>query len=922
MADAAVSILFEKLSALLIQEASLHCGIRNEVEEIKLELDSMRAFLRDADRRKDSHEGVRAWVRQVRDAAHSVEDIIDEFLYHIDSRPRGGFMGFLQNAIFFPKKVLYRRRLASLLQDTKGKIRSISERRIRYGINQIEGGTSNSYDAGEEWQRDVETSLSTRDDDIVGMQGEIACIVQWLVEGEPRRVVIAVTGMGGLGKTTLVTKAYDNQQVRKHFDCCACVSVSQIMNVEELLRSIIKQLHEAKKEVAPGEIATMGAGELRRMVKRYLQSKKYVVLLDDVWSINDWDKLSSVFPDCSCGSRLMVTTRDAGVASALGEGTNRVCKLQPLNEEEAWELFCRKAFWNESCPSELRPLARTLVEKCEGLPLAIVALGGLMSTKGRSLHEWRGVYNKLSWELSNNDMLKNMYSILLLSFYHLPFYLKHCFMYCSMFPEDYPIRRKRLMRLWVAEGFVQERGRMTMEDVAEDYLKELIQRSMLQVMTTNECGRVKACRVHDLMREVALSLSNEGNFSMRYDGQEARHLAKVRRISVQHNGETVQKNIKGLSHLRSLFVFEKKIPFSSSLCAMASSFRLLKVLNLEGVPIESVPDELAALFGLRYLNLRRTKVRVLPKYIERLQNLQTLDVRHTKIERLPRGVVKLKKLRHLFIYKINDERMWKFDYISSIQVPERICNITGLQSLAFVSAEEGEMVKRIGNLSQLRRLGVLRVRSSDGPELCTSIAKMNQLVRLGVEAVSKDEPLKLESLSPHPPPLLQKLGLNGHLEKVPGWFGSLTNLTHLCLGWSKLRTDDLLPCLGALPNLVFLQLIKAYEGQQLWFLGGWFPKLKKLYIWDSTRLARIMIEEGAMPSIQEMNLARCEQMKTLPQGLEYLTGLHLLSFDEMPLELVERLRIKDGNEEDLRKVRHIPVIRHEFWKEERWLELD
>ncbi|XP_058082325.1 disease resistance protein RPM1-like [Magnolia sinica] len=915
MAEIVVQLLFEKLSVLLTQEASLLSGVRNEVEKIMQELHSMQAFLRDADRRKDSNERVRTWVQQVREAAYDVEDIIDKFVYHMDRPRRGGVRGFLVKTVRIPKNIYYRHWLATRLQETNSSIRNISEIKVRYGLNQIEEGTS-SNDDREMWQRDVETSLFKEDVDIVGMKKELGLIDRWLVEEEDRLMVISVRGMGGVGKTTLVTKAYKNQQVKKHFDFYACVSISQTLKIDELLRSIIKQLLEATEEAVPNDLAAKDAHELRRMVRRHLQSKKYLTVLDDVWSTNDWNKISDIFPDSKCGSRLIVTTRDARVGFAMGE-RSRVCELQSLQQEEAWELFCNKAFQNERCPTDLYPLARSIVEKCEGLPLAIVTMGSLLSSKGKSALEWRLVYNSLSWHLENEGMLQPINRILLLSFYDLPFRLKHCFLYCCMFPEDYIIQRKRLIRLWMAEGFVEDTGKITMEEVAEFYMKELIYHNILQVVETNGSGRVKACRMHDIVREVALCLCDEEKFFMRYNEQQGKG-GKVRRMSIHNSEETIQLSMN-ISGLHSLLVFDRSTSFSSSLSTIVSSVILLRVLNLEGVPIESIPDELTKLFNLRYLNLRNTNVRELPKSFGRLRNLQTLDVRDTKLERLPSGIVKLQKLRHLFFYRIEDANAGSFDLSSRKQVPVGICNITSLQSLVNIEAEEGEIVKQVGNLTQLRRFGISKVRTVSGAHLCDSIKKMKHLVRLSVMATREEETLQLEALSPNPPPCLQKLALYGTLENVPGWFSSLGNLTHLWLYWSKLREEDLLSSLHALPYLVYLSLRKAYEGQQFCFRNGWFPKLKRLYFLHLTQLNQVVIEKGALPSIEELDLFGCSELKTLPEGIEYLTGLQKLCLIDMPVELTKRLQLEDGSEEDCRKVGHIPIIECGQTTDEGWI---
>ncbi|XP_058112903.1 disease resistance protein RPM1-like [Magnolia sinica] len=908
MAESVVQFLLENLSALLNEEVSLLKGVRKELKEIMKELDRMRALLRDADRRKDSNEEMKTWVGEVRDAAHDVEDIIDEFLYRMDRPRRGGFKGFLVDIIHIPKNICDRHQFAMRLQETKVTVQNIFQRRP----SQIEEVTRSS-DVSKLWQRDVETSVFKADNDIVGMKKEIDLIVGWLVEEEKRRTVISVTGMGGVGKTTLVAKAYKNNQVKKLFDCYACVSVSQSLKIDELLRSIIKQLLEAKKEVVQNDLDTKDVGQLGRIVRGLLESKKYLIILDDVWTMNDWNKLNDIFSDCGCGSRLVVTTRASDVASAAGKGS-RVCKLPLLDQEEAWVLFCKEAFRSEPCPLELEPFARSIVEKCEGLPLAIVAMSGLLSLRDKTALEWNRIYKNLSWQLTNNQMLEPVKNILLLSFYDLPYRLKHCFLYCCMFSEDYLINHNKLIRFWVAEGFVEETGKITMEEAAEDYLNELIHRNILQVVEKKAFGKLKAYRMHDIVREVAISVSHEEKFCMKYNELQAGQNGKVRRMSIHSSGEINHSSV-GMTHLRSLMVFDGNMSFSSALNMMASSFRLLRVLNLRGIPIESIPDEVTNMFNLRYLNLRKTKVRELPESLWKLQNLQTLDVMNTELERLPSGIVKLRKLRHLFFCRITVKLYDDFDFISSIQVPIRICNLTNLQTLFFIEEKEGEFVKQVGNLTQLRSLGISKVREIDGAELCNSIGKMKHLQELDVIASTEEETLQLEALSPNTPPFLQKLYLNGRLEKVPRWLNSLVNLTSLVLNWSKLREEDPLSSIQALPNLMYLYLQNAYEGQQLCFRDGRFTKLRNLYLRDMKQLNRIVIEKGALASIQELILFNCEGLKTLPEGIEYLTGLQELRLRGTPMELTDKLKLKGGSEEDRRKVRHIPIIQRVQWRE-------
>ena len=168
MAYGAVIILLYKLTSILLQEASLLGDAHDEIEEIKLELESMRSFLKDAKRRMERSESVENWVRQVREVAYEAEDIIDEFMHHNDKeKHKSGFKGIAKEIVHFPKNITARHQIATKLPKIKVKVREISDRRKRYGFDKLDEGTSN-YMSRESWQHCAESSIFFGEDEIVG----------------------------------------------------------------------------------------------------------------------------------------------------------------------------------------------------------------------------------------------------------------------------------------------------------------------------------------------------------------------------------------------------------------------------------------------------------------------------------------------------------------------------------------------------------------------------------------------------------------------------------------------------------------------------------------------------------------------------------------------------------------------------------
>ncbi|PRQ50628.1 putative P-loop containing nucleoside triphosphate hydrolase, leucine-rich repeat domain, L [Rosa chinensis] len=378
--------------------------------------------------------------------------------------------------------------------------------------------------------------------------------------------IVSVVGMGGSGKTTLVAKIFNIDIVKRHFNCYAWITVTQTYVIEDLFRSLIKQFHEARKEEVLRDIDMMSFRELVEILVNFLNSKKYLVVLDDVWDINLWAQIRVSLQHRQLGSRVVLTTRNDDIASYAFGVASHVHHIQPLGKKNTWELFCKETFSThpiKSCPLELEPFARELVGKCNGFPLAIVALGGLMSSK-KSRSEWSNVCNSLNWHLRNVPLLGSMQSILLLNFNDL---------------------------LWIAEGFVEHVKGVTLEVIVDRYLSELCFSSMLQVVERNEEGRPKQCRMHDVMRELALSTSEKEKFCAVYDGKD--EAIEARRLSFQFEREI--KSSTGISQLRSILVFVKET-------TLPSDCKFLRVLDLaENMSITKLLDDLGYLFNLRYI---------------------------------------------------------------------------------------------------------------------------------------------------------------------------------------------------------------------------------------------------------------------------------------------------------------------------------
>ncbi|GLT52978.1 hypothetical protein SLA2020_262800 [Shorea laevis] len=859
MAEIVVTYVLDNLTSLMQEEVQLLKGVKEAADSIADELENIKAFLRAADEMEERTPQLDVWVKQVRDVAYEIEDALDE--YRLRLKPHTGHDLHASLAKIVPsiKNLKARHQIGSEILRIRSRFASISEGHQRF---KSETNLLDSKIAAQTWRDRRQDGLLLEEADLVGIEKPKKQLISWLIQADTGRELVSVVGMGGLGKTTLAKKVYDDAQVKLHFKYRTWLFVSQSFKMEDLLKDMLQQLYKVKRKPVPQGVDSMSNDQLRTKIKSFLQQKRYLIVLDDVWHIDDWDAIKYAFPN-NDGSRVMLTTRNSEIASASCKDFNgKIHPLNPLSLEESRTLFCRKTFGDNNCPPDSKTLTENILGRCEGLPLAIVALSGVLATKDR-IEQWDLIQRCLADELEENVRLNSMGKILSLSYNDLPYYLKSCFLYFSVFPENHVIDQMRLIRLWVAEGFVKEKEGMTLEEVAESYLYELLHRSLIQVAETTSEGRIKTCRIHDLLRCAG----------------------KPEHLSAS-----------------SLLMFRRldSLSESSEPISFPLDYRLLKVLDLRGASLEIFPNEIVKLLLLKYLSLRATKIKTIPSSIKNLQNLETLDLKDSYVTVLPVEISQLQKLRHLLVYRYEIE---SYAHINSKY---------GFKAMP-TNRKSPVLAKAL-----LRRGGSRRQRANERARKAES-APAAKHCEVQKRKWEEDEIIDLGNLS-SPPPFLQRLYLTGRLEKLPHWIPSLRSLAKVSLKWSQLRDDyDPLQSLQDLPNLVHLEFLQAYEGDTLLFKAEGFQKLKVLGLDNMDGLKTVTVEMGAMPLLEKLILQRCKLLHRLPSGIEHLSKLKLLEFFDMPFELIMTLRPeKEGGDGDYWKVENVPEINSTYWRDGGW----
>ncbi|KAG2664420.1 hypothetical protein I3843_16G078300 [Carya illinoinensis] len=883
MAEYVVSLVLDKIATQLIDEAVSLSEVCRQVEWIQDELRRIQCFLKDADAKQDGDERIRNWIADIRDVAYDSDDVID--IYILKMAQQRKFMCFDRHP-FMLGRFIARHKINRQITKVKTKIQHINYSRGTYGIENLgRGGEATGLAVGRLREK-RRSSAHAREDDTVGLVEDMNKLEARVIHGEPRRSVISIIGMAGLGKTTLSKKIYHSSFIRKHFDCCAWVYVSQEYRVKEILQYLGKTILGLGK----ADFDTMSNEDSKEFLSKFLEERRYIIVLDDIWKIEVWDDLKAAFPDAENGSRIVLTTRFKDIA-LHADPRSPPHELCLLSDEDSWKLLSKKVCleWNSTTtlPPWSEELGRQIVKKCGGLPLAIVVLGGLLSRKEASYSEWLKVLQSVHWHLTQDPTL--CADILALSYHDLPYYLKPCFLYLGLFPEDFEISARKLILLWVAEGFVLPRGQEPLEDVAEDYLEELIGRSMIQVAARKSNGRIKACIIHDLLREFAISKATEDRFlEVIHQDVKVKSFTRGRHLSAHCR---VSPALKNTSKVRSLLCFDLNEPVLREM----KKFKLLRVLDLEGIRIARLDSAIGKLVHLRYLGLRGTWLKTLPSSVCYLVKLQTLDLRSTLVSPIPAVVIKLQQLRHLFFNELGEmvpSPPPSRTFLANLQTLHGLC-INGTESIENV-------LNKLTNLRELELYGELELQEK---ALGMWILNLKGLHCLKLHAIGLAPAAAIPMLDFSSHTHLHKLHLVGILNKTQTF---PPNLTELSLQNSFL-TEDPMEKLEELPNLRVLKLKQSsYVGKEMICSSGGFPQLQILKLSFLFYVQTWRIAEKAMSNLRELEIVQCKRLKIVPRGLWPVTSLCILRLGYMPLDIEMKVQERQG--ENWYRIEHtLPV---------------
>ncbi|KAL4567449.1 hypothetical protein LXL04_023033 [Taraxacum kok-saghyz] len=558
--SALLAVAFEKLASTALKKLARSEGIQSQLMKWERLLSQLHDLLDDASEKEITNRSVKRWLNSLQHLAYDIDDILDDLATEAMHRELNEESEATTSKV--RKLIPTCCKSFSLITMINGKLKNI---------------TMKLQDLVEE---NSTLGLSVKDGSIV-----------------------PIVGMGGVGKTTLARLLYDEKKVKEHFEVKVWVCVSDEFDIFNISNIIFQSITGENKEFKDLNL-------LQVALKEKLSMKRFLLVLDDVWSesYGDWEILARPFLVGAHGSKVIMTTRKLSLLMQLGYDQ----------------------------PYSLGRLLRTKTDK----------------------QEWEDLLNSEIWRLEKGD---DIVPALQLSYHDLSSSLKQLFAYCSLFPKDYVFDKEELILLWMAEGFLHQSSiSKSIERLGHEYFEELLSRSFFHQAPNEESFFV----MHDLMNDLAKSIA--GYFFLWLDDKnendaKKEDVAKYRHMSFVRDEYIVYKKFKTLEGTKSLrpflsvsfelkrwwqtFYFSNKI-----LVDLLPELPLLRVLCLSDYEIREIPDLICSLKHLRYLNLSRTRITLLPENLCNLYNLQTLILSGCRsLKMLPNSFIKLQNLRHFDI---------------------------------------------------------------------------------------------------------------------------------------------------------------------------------------------------------------------------------------------------------------------------------
>ncbi|KAH7836308.1 hypothetical protein Vadar_034497 [Vaccinium darrowii] len=690
---------------------------------------------------------------------------------------------------------------------------------------------------------------------------------------------IGIWGMGGVGKTTVLKLLNNKPEITEMFDFVIWVTVSKSQSIRMVQEEVGQRL---SVEIAKGE----SDDRVARKLHQRLHGKKYLLLLDDVWEMVDLVAVGFPNPTQDSGCKVVLTTRKLEVCRKMGTDTE--VKVKVLQEEEAREMFYSNVEDVVKLP-DIKPLAEKIVRECDGLPLALKVVSGVLR-KEENVNVWRNFLRELRSPATSfiEDMNENVFKILKVSYDQLKnTKKKQCLLFSGMYPEDSRIQKSRLIEYLRAEGILsRELTFAEAFDQGDVILQALIDASLLE-----KCDDDDFVKMHDVVRDLVLAMTSP-------KGEEPQHLVRAGISSGKILDAVEWKKATRISFMNNDL---RNLPESPD-CPELLTLLLRENYNLEEIPetfFSNMPD-------LRVLDLSFTRIKSLPTSISKLDSLRELVLfRCHSLEALPAGVIC--KLSQMEIIKLLGTGL--SDESIEIVVKE-LSNLSSLSCLEFDFGTVGNLQHFLENSIswKRRRLTKFHFRINESHSYAGIVINRCLCYTVGGgggEERGSSLPSAIEDV------LIQSDGfvLTGHGKLST--FSEVGVLKIHELKWCRIEQCDAIEKIvdrnglemGAFPNLEHLSLVELSNLKIILCLemeegpllppppnANTFTNLKSLFLFGCPSIEQLfssgfMVQQ--LSNLVELEVRDCRGLKGMipnDQKLDYesLPKLRMLWLDDLP----------------------------------------
>uniref|UniRef100_A0A0E0LDX7 NB-ARC domain-containing protein n=1 Tax=Oryza punctata TaxID=4537 RepID=A0A0E0LDX7_ORYPU len=481
LASAVLKVVLGKLGSEIWKKLMQHVTFKEDLEAIKNMLDSLQAKLKDAERKSQTDGSVRHLLKRLKEVAYDIEDRLAayESCYNDGNENWSDFCDKVKSRFNLPGEM---KKMRQNLEEIKSEM-DLTNFTIDGATDEqdwIESRVSeaelldNKDNVGRIMEkRRIMDLLLFDEDSLFQKEEDIFFGVRTLFGDNEDKSIISIYGLGGLGKTTLAQMVFDDSATKNAFGFLAWVHVSKKFDLNAIRSSIIQQYN---KRFQNGDA---GSGNVD--LESILTEKRCLIVLDDLWEEDDFN-LEKIKIVLKKASKVIVTTRTKKVADGMNENVDLQVKLGLLPDEDCWTLFKKRALTSTTTINRhMERTGRMIVEKCQGLPLAVKSLGYILRHLPQTLDQWAAILCSDIWAEDDGPFSdKKVIPSLKLSYYNMPPYMRLCFAYCSVFPKGSHIQRSSLIQQWIALGFFEGLGSDAPERLAEHCLKQLIGMSFLQ----------------------------------------------------------------------------------------------------------------------------------------------------------------------------------------------------------------------------------------------------------------------------------------------------------------------------------------------------------------------------------------------------------------------------------------------------------